>query len=143
MGQWGPYDHQGDTVDQEVYLHTGDSSYEEWTELIEDLTGEDDPNDPEILLLVPGICLHMLRQFNDNWNMHEWTVPDDFPQDLLDRAILCVKNSMNNVDGWCDNVERLTALEHELYLFTRGQHGQKPTIEFVKEAFKHDFSSNP
>ena len=95
-----------------------------------------------------GICLMMLKLLCDKpvqiqplYGMPpasdiEITVPDSFPSELCDSAILSIECNIEDIDndGWKSVDERLSALNHELYIFSKGRLGSKTPR--VKNAFE-------
>ena len=71
------------------------------------------------------------------------TLPDSFPQQLSEYIVECIEGEIEMIDnggggGWKCTIDRQKALNHELYIFSRGRLGSN-TIK-IKNSFEKMFT---
>lgn len=77
--------------------------------------------------VVIGICLILIRLINDKSMQYQSSdisikLPDDFPEELRKEVVKSIESELGFVHGgsWKSEIERQKALDHELYIFSRG-----------------------
>ena len=91
--------------------------------------------------IVPGVCLTLFKLLNDlPIQGRPFTnipppaelpaVPKDFPNDIALLVVSCLTESMKILENecWANPNDRKGALNHEMYLFSRGNRGESRNI---------------
>lgn len=147
MGHWGVYDDENDCAADEWYfflekLFNGKKisednikstikATENFYEFFMDyLKGKKD-------YVKIGLCLYLIKILKDKETQIQplfgipppseikLELPNDFPETLANDIVECINREKNNIkeEGWFNEIEREKALNHELYLFSKGKKG--------------------
>lgn len=77
------------------------------------------------LLNRQDLQIQPLFGFPPDSDLNKLELPKNFPEKLTDLVIESIKIKLVDIEneGWADNQERKKALNHELYLFSKGKFG--------------------
>lgn len=97
---------------------------------------------------IPGICLMVIKHMDNIQVQHQplygippsselpYVFPVNLSEEIRILGVKCIYDSFNEIEneGWIDPIKRKKALNHELYLFSKGQEGIDEDI--IQNAFQ-------
>lgn len=101
-----------------------------------------------------GICLMLTKLVNEKPVQYQplygipppsdtaINLPENFPEKLREYIIECIESELTMISegGWKDDIARQKALNHELYIFSRGKSGSNTPK--IKNSFEEFFDND-